>query len=291
MAEALRILVMLLLLVPLLLMTLLAGCGYSEPESARAERIAAKVNGDEIAVVHAVNAQSLEQVIDQALLAQQAREARLEREPGVAQALEDARRNVLAQAWLERLASGAPRVTADEVKTFYAANPALFSERRIYYYEELTAAVPARLHGALAAETAVAGGLDEIALWLGARGVRHAGVRGQIRPAEEVPFIQLRRLAGMREGELAVLAAPGGVAVVQLVQSRQAPVTETEAASPIEQFLANRRRAEMARSEVKRLRQGAQIEYLHQQPRNRQDPLRTPVKAQQVSTTITRRQP
>jgi EpsD family peptidyl-prolyl cis-trans isomerase len=289
MAEALRVLSMLLLLVPLLLMAALAGCG-GELEAGALTRAGARVNGDQVELLHAGGTQALEQEIDHALLAQQAREARLEREPRVAEALASARRQVLAQAWLERVAGAAPKVTAGEIRAFYASNPALFRERRVYYYEELAAAVPAHLQPALAAEAAVASGLDEVALWLSARGLAHE-LRGQIRPAEEVPFGQLRRLAAMREGELALAPAPGGVAVMQLVQSRPAPLTEAEAATPIRQYLSNRRRAELARGEVKRLREGAQIEYLQRPARPGALHARQDGTAQQVSTTIQRRQP
>ena len=81
-------------------------------------------------------------------------------------------------------------------------------------------------------------------------------------PAEQVPLSQLPELARMKEGDIAVFAAPPGVSVVQLVQVQEAPLSEQQAAPLIEQFLAARKRMELAAAEVRRLRDGARIEYV-----------------------------
>ena len=98
----------------------LAGCGDSDKKKA-ATQVAAKVNREEISV-HQINAvlsragnlspeqakqagaDVLDKLIEQELLVQQSIEKKLDRDPKTMQALEAARRQILAQAYLEQLA-------------------------------------------------------------------------------------------------------------------------------------------------------------------------------------------
>jgi EpsD family peptidyl-prolyl cis-trans isomerase len=262
-----------LLLVPLFFLSP-AGC-----ERAAADRpgtqLAAKVNGIEISVqqlrvgstaaLPGSAAQALEKVIDRELLVQKALAAKLDRDPQVQQSIENARRQLLAQAYLERsisvAASAAAGSTRDEVRAFYAENPALFAERRIYRLRELTVSAPAETIDVLRAEAAKAKDLDQLGAWLRVRNASYS-VDAVEQPAEQLPLSFLPRLAAMKPGEIAVFATPLGASVIQLLHAEEAPLTETQAAPLIEQFLAGRRRLETAAAEVKRLREVATIEYL-----------------------------
>ena len=133
-----RFLLVLLFMVP-------AGCERAAADRP-ATQLAAKVNGTEISVQQlrvggapgnpGSAAQALEKVIDRELLVQKTLAAKLDRDPHVQQSIDNARRQLLAQAYLERsiavAASAAAGSTRDEVRAFYAENPALFAERRIY---------------------------------------------------------------------------------------------------------------------------------------------------------------
>jgi EpsD family peptidyl-prolyl cis-trans isomerase len=262
-----RILLLLLVLVP-------AGCERAAADRSGAQ-LAAKVNGTEISVQQlrlgsaAANpgsaAQALEKVIDRELLVQKALAAKLDRDPQVLQSIETARRQLLAQAYIERSISGgasaAAGSTRDEVRAFYAENPALFAERRIYRLRELVLSAPAEMIDVLRAEAARARDLDELGAWLRVRNANYS-VDAVEQPAEQLPLSFLPRLAAMKPGEIAVFATPLGASVIQLLHAEEAPLTEPQAAPLIEQFLAGRRRLETAAAEVKRLREVATIEYL-----------------------------
>jgi len=250
-----------------------AGC---EPAAADrpAALLAAKVNGIEISLDQpragsaGAAAQALEKIIDRELLVQRALAEKLEREPQVMRAIDDARRQVLAQAYLER--SVAARAAAaggsrDEVRAFYEENPALFAERRVYRLRELAVSAPAEMIDTLRAEAARSRDLDELSVWLRARGAKFSAVSdpgGLAQPAEQLPLAYLPQLARMKPGEMTVFAAPSGASVIQLVHAERAPLTEAQATPLIEQFLAGRKRLETAAAEVKRLREVATIEYL-----------------------------
>lgn len=269
-------------LLVLLVAPLVAGCGGgtgqgATKESAAAAKLVAKVNGTEITMQQLGNSrslggpagalQALDQVIDRELLVQQALAAKLDRDPQVLQALDDARRRLLAQAWLEREARKA-RPGAEEVRAFYAGNPALFAERRIYRLRELPVYGAADKIDLIAAELASARDLEDVAGWLKWRNLELGPIGGATQAAEHLPLGWLARLSRMKEGQLAVFPSThaaesgAGATVVQLVEARQAPLAEREAAPLIEQFLSGRKRLELAAAEVKRLRGTASIEYV-----------------------------
>ena len=116
-------------------------------------------------------AQALEKVIDRELLVQKALAASSSATRRSQQSIENARRQVLAQAYLERAAavSAAAGSTRDEVRAFYAENPALFAERRIYRLRELMVSAPAEMIDVLRAEAGKVRDLDELAIWLRSR--------------------------------------------------------------------------------------------------------------------------
>ena len=247
-------------LAALALLVALAGCERASAFTPGTPVVLAKVNGVEISARDAAGTQALEKIIDRELLVQKALASGLDRDPQVAQQIDHARRQLLAQAYLDRAAAAVPRSTPEEVRAFYAENPALFAQRRIYQLRELAVSAPAELVEVLRAQAARAADLDEVAAWLQARDARFTAV-SLTQPAEQVPLSQLPELARMKEGEIAVFAAPPGVSVVQLIQVQAAPLSEQQAAPLIEQFLAARKRMELAAAEVRRLRDGARIEY------------------------------
>ena len=106
-----RVLLSLLFVVP-------AGCEQAAADRPAAQPVA-KVNGIEISIRElrsgsgSAVAQALEKVIDRELLVQKALADKLDRDPQVMHAIDNARRQVLAQAYLERAASAAAGASTD----------------------------------------------------------------------------------------------------------------------------------------------------------------------------------
>ena len=121
--------------------------------------------------------------------------------------------------------------------------------------------VPAEMVDVLRAEAARAKDLDDVAAWLRLRNASFSEV-SVTQPAEQLPLRYLPQLARMKDGEIAVFASPLGASVIQLVHAEDAALTEQQAAPVIEQFLAGRKRLELAAAEVRRLRDSARIEYV-----------------------------
>lgn len=249
-----------------------AGCERASADRMDRAPVLARVNGAEISLAAVAPAatgraglrEQLDKVIDRELLVQRALALQLDRDPGVVAAIDAARRQILAQAYMDKL--GAGRVSAEEAHAFYAENPALFAERRVYRLRELVVSAPAELTDMLRAEAARAASLDDLAAWLRSRDARFSVV-ALTQPAEELPLAYLPRLARMKDGEIALFARPAwsgaaeGVSVIQLEHAEPAPLDEPQARPLIERFLAARKRLEVASAEVKRLRESARIEY------------------------------
>ena len=262
-----------------------AGCGQSRAER-ESQTVVARVNGAQISAASLAPAtggasgeavrEALEKVIDRELLVQRALELGLERDARIAAEIDAARRQILAQAYVDRIAgsaqgASAQGASAQEVRAFYAENPALFAERRIYRLRELVVSAPTELLDVLRAESARAASLDDIAAWLERRGASFSRV-ALTQPAEELPLAYVPRLARMKDGEIAVFPRPayagfaGGASVIQLEHAEEAPLSEAQAQPVIERFLAGRRRLEVASAEVRRLRETARVEYVTSHP-------------------------
>jgi EpsD family peptidyl-prolyl cis-trans isomerase len=257
-------------------LAVLGGCGRGETKAA--SQVAAKVNSEEI-TVHQVNnvlarAQNVppeqagrakreivERLIDQSLARQQAIEKKLDRSPNVVQALEAAKTEILARAYLQQVAAAQAKPTPEEVKKYYGEHPNLFSERRLYMIEEIAFARDDKTVPELRQKAAKAKSMQEIGEWLKAREVQYMVNRGA-RAAEQIPFEILPKLAAMKDGEIQVLESGERVNVIRLVASKAAPVDETTAGPRIEQFLYAQRSNQVIGEEMKRLKSAAKIEYV-----------------------------
>src|SRR5689334_7509730 len=116
-----------------------AACTRSD----EAGSVAARINGRELPVARLAEqaperaqdaGRALERAIDQELLVQGAIDKKLDKDPRVAQAIDTARRQILAQAYLERVVAPVAASSRKEVHEFYERNPALFAQRRIYRF-------------------------------------------------------------------------------------------------------------------------------------------------------------
>jgi EpsD family peptidyl-prolyl cis-trans isomerase len=265
-----------LLLVVLLAALLLAACGGKKDKTST--QAAARVNKDEI-TVHQVNfvlqqqrglqasqaqvagKQALERLIDQQLAVQRAEELKLDRDPRVVQSIEAARREILARSYAEKVGETAAKPGAEEVKAYYDANPALFSQRRIYSLQELQIEAPADQVPVLREKLQGAKNLAEFVDYLRANEIKFSGSQA-VRAAEQLPLASLGALAQLKDGQALLTPTATGASVVMLAGSRSQPVDEARARPAIEQFLLNDRRRDLVSKDMKAMRAAATVEYL-----------------------------
>ncbi|WP_157268362.1 EpsD family peptidyl-prolyl cis-trans isomerase [Azohydromonas aeria] len=254
---------------------LLSACGDRNPKAA--SQVAVRVNNDEISVhqvnfvlqqqdtpqesLDAASRQVLNRLVDQELALQKALELKIDRQPAVLQALEAARREVLARAYVERIGEAVLKPTAAEIEQFYKDKPALFSERRIYQLQELNIEAKPEQLPEITKKLAAAKDLGEFAEYLKSQNLRFAQNRA-VRAAEQLPMEQLKEFATMRDGQARLVATPTGAAVIMLVKSQSQPVSLEKAQPAIEQYLLTQRRREVVENDIKDLRAAAKIEYV-----------------------------
>lgn len=262
----------------LLAAALIAGCGKSDDKKP-ATQVAAKVNGDEISV-HQINTaltqsggaytgdpkdagrQVLERLIDQQLLVQKAIDAKLDRDPNVVTAMENARRQILAQAYIERTLSENTMPTSDEIKKYYADHPEIFGKRRLYRFQEVLAAVENEDQmKALQAQLAKNQNMNEMTAWLREKGIKYS-MSFSMKASEQLPRNLLPKLASMKQGDVMFYPAGNRALVVQLTGWQELPMSEPEAAPYIAQALLTQKRGEQASEELKRLRTASKVEYV-----------------------------
>jgi EpsD family peptidyl-prolyl cis-trans isomerase len=253
------------------------GCGKKE-DAKVATQVAARVNSDEI-TVHQINyilarnenitpevaAQAkreiLDRLIDQHLARQKAIEKKLDRSPSVMQAIEAAKSEILARAYLEQIAADIPKTATWEVQEYYKDHPELFAQRRLFNLEELAFVAKSDVATALDEELSQVRSMQEIADWLQSRGVKFVINRG-IRAAEQIPIEILPEVQAMKEGQIQLFATESErFQVIRVVAYKVEPVDEATAAPRIQQYLSNLRTSEVLAKEMKKIKEQAKIEY------------------------------
>lgn len=257
----------------------LAACGNKDVEKP-ASQIAAKVNSGEISV-HQLNyvltrtgagaaspemapkirREILDKLVDQELAVEQAVGKKLDRSPEVIMAIESARREILARAYMEQVTAGTAKPTIDEAKQYYSEHPQLFSERRVYNIQEIVLPTAAGVADELRSMLDSGKSMEDIANWLKGKDIKFAAGTAT-RSAEQIPLELLPKIHPLKVGQGLILQSPQSVTVMRLAAAQSAPVAEEAALPRIQQFLGNQRAMEAAKQEFKTLKAKAKITYM-----------------------------
>jgi EpsD family peptidyl-prolyl cis-trans isomerase len=263
-----------LIAIALAAVTLLAACTGHKKDATQS---AARVDGTEI-TVHQINyrlqrerglrpeqqdaasRQILEQLIDEQLLVEKADKVKMDKEAGAQQALDAARREVLARAYLEQAAQTVPLPTDAAIHTYFDANDALFAHRRVYTLQEYLAKVPADKIPALRALVDAGRPPADVEAWFKAQGVQFRA-QETTQPAERIPMNSLKALSAVQDGHGLVTSFGDQVHVTYVTSSVQAPVSFDKARPAIGQFLMVDSRRKVTDANMAALRTAANIQY------------------------------
>lgn len=243
----------------------------------KASQALASVNGAEITVLQlneelqragasalsteAASKQMLEALIDRQLLQNEAVKDKLDRDPAVVQAVERAKAQIVAQAYLKKRLGVLAKPSRQEIEDYFSKHPEFFSQRKQFELRQLlvsTRDINDALKGAMESSHS----LDEMAPWLDAHKIKYS--RTQLSPTSSELAPELgNKLLTMPKGKLFIVQDGGRSMLLSIADVKDAPVTLEIAAPAIEQFLINQKNKESARAELTRLRSVAKIEYLN----------------------------
>jgi EpsD family peptidyl-prolyl cis-trans isomerase len=260
-----------------LVVTALTACGKGESKTSSTQ-VAAKVNDAEISM-HQINQlmksaqnitpenapvvrkQILDKLIDQQIIVEKANKENLDRTPDVMMAIEAAKKDILARAYLQKLVAGAVKVSDQEVKKYYDEHTGLFAKRRIYSLQDIGMEKNPEIVAALNEDDVKKKSMQEIADWLKSKGVKYSG-GAYTRPAEQLPLDILPKLQDLNNGDVVVLEVANAVHVIRMVKAQDAPMDIAAATPLIKNYFINTRGKQAVEDEMKKFRKEAKIEYV-----------------------------
>jgi len=255
---------------------LIASCGKKHGEDKASQSIV-RVNGDEI-TVHQINnelqranvqpgqqevagKQISQALVDRQILVQEALKTKLDRNPQVMQAIENAKTQILAQAYLENKVSSIAKPSSAEVTDYRAKHADIFANRKIYITDELVFSIEA----GNSVELKSAKSLKDVTQWLNAHQIKYAATR-VAHAAETLPPQLLTKFGQMAIGEVVFISgngANGRTMAASLIEVKEVPISEKDSKPLIERIVSEQKRKQTAEAEMKRLRAAAKIEYIN----------------------------
>lgn len=256
---------------------LLGGC--SDKGDKPSSQVAAKVNDTEI-TIHQVNSQLarsgvtgdaaakeaskriLESLIDQQLLLQEATRKKLDRDPVVMQSIEDAKRQILANAYLERMVYNRKPPTPSENRAFYDSHPELFAKRKAYKFRTFAIAKN-KFDDSVKPALDTAKTASDVSSILKSRGIefKEDGIQWL---SEQAPMEMLPTLVKMKIGDIVSLDQGEQATIMLLEGTVDSPVNEAQAQPVIEKYILNLKNKELLDAKIKQLRAGEIITYVGQ---------------------------
>lgn len=212
------------------------------------------------ALTETTAADVLEVLVDQELAAQAAAAAGMDKNPDVIQALELQRREVLARAYHDRIVDKVAGPSSDDVDRYYASNPALFGQRRLYLLQETAVEVGDERIAAFDDAVAKVRDPEELAAALDRLRLGFT-TRQYAQAAEDVPFMLLPAFSKAGTGDSIVVREAGGARIFSILHLHEAPVDRLTAAPAIARYLVMERQRRLVGEAMAELRKGAKLQY------------------------------
>ena len=208
-----------------------------------------------------VTRRAIDSLVDEELLVQEAVKNRLDRDPATVAALEHARRQILAEAYAERMVyPRAPLLLADEEK-YYREHPALFENRKVY---RLTIyAVPqSDMNDLLKADLDASRSAEQVRQVLEKHDIRYETQHVNA-PAEDLPIDKVAQFAAASAGDLMIAdRGDGKTLLISIVEAEPRPLAFEAAKPAIDRYLTKQRNNEAIEEHLKMDKSAAKIAYV-----------------------------
>ena len=260
-----------------LLMTCVAALAACGNAGSGGSQVVASVGGDEITetqVNHALERQAnvradqvegasrkaVSGLVEQTIVLQKAHDLKMDRDERVMQNIEAAKRELIVSAYLDRIAEGAGKPSEKDVQAYYDENPELFSQRRIYTFQDiLVNATPAQRQD-VQAQLALLKSAPEIGEYLKAKQIPARSTQST-QPAENIPMLLLKRVAMLKVGQGLIVSNDDGLRILLLNAAQDAPLTEEQARPVIGTYLSAQNKRLAVQKELASLQASAKVAY------------------------------
>ena len=207
----------------------------------------------------------LNRLIDEKLLANAAIKDGLDRQNDTVLQIEAARRSALARAYLMKAAQAVPLPNDAEIARYYESHPASFSNRVMVSFEQTRfsgdAKTISKYRDALAQDDTV---LPALIGRAEADKIVAASSRLD-KSSDQLPAATASRLSTAKVGDSFLNASADMVELIKIGALNPAPLSFDQAKPLIRDLIVNQRKDEVAKAEVKRLREQAKIRILDPQ--------------------------
>lgn len=250
----------------------LSACGDENNDA----QVLATVNGEEITALQindeltragvkpsqhdAATQNLLELLIDRKLITDEAMRNNIHRKPEVVQAIERAKAQIIAQAYIKSIETKIAKPSQSEIDDYFQKHQEYFSQRKQYAIQQIVFATR-DFSNELRLVIDSARSLDNVAAWMDRHRIRYA--RGQIsRSTADLPESMVAKLKNMNINQLFIFSDGENSMLNSIFDVTDSPVDAKDAAPQIEQYLINNKYSEVVDAKIAQLRSSAKIEYL-----------------------------
>jgi len=262
------------------LIGIVSGCGKKHSGEEKSSQSIVSVDGEEI-TVHQVNnelqraniqpaqqeaasRQIVQGLVDRQILLQAAHKEKLDRKPQVMQAIENAKMQIVAQAYMQERVASVAKPTSAEIDEYRAQHQDFFANRKIYVTDEAEFALEVGSAEKLQEIAKSEKTLKDLEGWLKAHHIKYV-IKRVAHAAETLPTQLLVQFSKMPIGQMVFMGAngPNSQAVaVSMAEIKEMPISEKDSKPLIERILSEQKRKQTAEAEMKRLRESAKIRYI-----------------------------
>ncbi len=255
-------------------------------------QVAATVNGEEIttlqlraelgnfssrdaAVMKAAQQQALQRIILRKLIAQAARDEKLDKTPDYAIQLERGEEGLLVQLYQRKLASKAVQPTKQQAEAFVAANPDMFANRRVMYIDQVVAGpnqiTPDKFRPLKT--------LGEVKALLDAEGVQYQDNASSLDTISANPEL-VAAISKLPPGEVFVIPQGGALVFNQVTSTRAVPFRGNLATNYAMNVLRQRKSQEVVGKQIEDMRKAAESKIVYN------DAFKPPAPAKKAATPV-----
>jgi len=258
----------------------LSACDSSEEKKQTSTQVAAKVNGSEVTIsqvnqalnkVRSNNAVEnkdelknnvLSKIIDQELLVQEAIKLQLDRKPKILSQMELAKREVLINAYLNRMLPLPGDVSEPEIREYYSANKDIFADRKRFKYLQVVVKVEGVNKTSLVEFLKGSEDMKEIQNYIQSNDLLFKQKLEQ-KSSENMPKQFREAFSKLGKNDVGFVEMGDGVLIFGMIEKKQDSITLEKSRPIVVQLITKQKRKESGETLLETLRKKSQVEYLN----------------------------